>query len=160
MEISLLTNTFSVRKAEKTDIALIYDLCRKNDLFYQYHQPLVTRESILEDMETLPPGKAKEDKYYLGFFEGEALVAVMDLILAYPTKETAYIGFFMVDAGYQNQGIGSGLINETLTYLKEMGYEKVRLGVDRGNPQSYAFWLKNGFAVIREEKYILMESIL
>lgn len=34
------------------------------------------------------------DKYYIGYFEGEKLVAVMDLILNFPNKETAFIGFF------------------------------------------------------------------
>ncbi len=36
----------------------------------------------------------------------------------------------------------------------------MRLGVDKGNPQSYAFWVKNQFSVINEDVYILMELVL
>ena len=42
-------------------------------------------------------------------------------------------------------------------YLKSLGYKKIRLGVDKGNPQSYSFWSKNNFNVISEDTYILME---
>lgn len=39
-------------------------------------------------------------------------------------------------------------------------FKKVRLGVDKGNPQSYSFWKKNGFYVISENEYIVMEQLL
>ena len=58
----------------------------------------VTLESIREDMKVLPPGKSGEDKFYVGFFDGSMLTAVMDLILKYPNDETAFIGLFMVDS--------------------------------------------------------------
>ena len=40
--------------------------------------------------------------------------------------------------------------------LKSSGYKEIRLGVDKGNPQSYSFWTKNKFTPIREDTYILM----
>lgn len=160
MDISLMSKGFTVRRLDKNDVDLIYDLCQSNEIFYKYHPPVATKESIGEDMEDLPPGKNKEDKYYLGFFEGNSLVAVMDLILAYPTEDTSYVGFFMVDAQYQKRGIGARIIGETFECLKETGYSKVRLGVDKGNLQSFRFWSKNRFEVISKEKYILMEAIL
>ena len=36
---------------------------------------------------------------------------------------------------------------ESIEYLKTEGYKKIRLGVDKGNPQSFSFWKKNGFKV-------------
>ena len=77
--------------------------------------------------------------------------------MSYPTEHIAFIGFFMTDIEYQNKGIGSKIIREVCACLKSLGYTKVRLGVDKGNPQSYAFWLKNQFSVIDENDYILME---
>jgi len=41
-----------------------------------------------------------------------------------------------------------------------LGFKKVRLGVDKGNPQSYAFWVKNQFSEINEDLYIFMELVL
>ena len=36
--------------------------------------------------------------------------------------------------------------------MKETGLKRVLLGIDKENPQSNAFWAKNGFSVIREIK--------
>ncbi|MDD6525823.1 MAG: GNAT family N-acetyltransferase [Firmicutes bacterium] len=157
MKIKDLSKTFYVRKLDKDDIELIYDLSCKNHIYYQYHPPFVTRESILDDMKALPPGKSYDDKYYIGFFENDSLVAIMDLILDYPTKGIAFIGLFMTNIQYQHKGIGSNIISEITMSLKSLGYRKIRLGVDKGNPQSYSFWSKNNFNVISEDKYILME---
>lgn len=110
MEINSLSKRFYVRKLDRNDVQMIYDLSCKNHIFYQYHPPFVTKESILEDMEALPPGKNYDDKFYVGFFEKENLVAIMDLILAYPEKEIAFIGFFMTNIQYQNKGISSEIL--------------------------------------------------
>ena len=143
MEISSLSKFFVVRKLTINDVDTIYDMMSKNEIFYQYHPPFVTKESVVEDMEALPPNKSYDDKYYIGFFENDSLVAIMDLILGYPTEEIAFIGLFMTNVQYQNKGIGSNIIRDTCDYLNDLGYKKVRLGVDKGNPQSYSFWLKN-----------------
>ena len=157
VEINDLSKTFHVRKLDKDDVELIYNLSCKNHIFYQYHPPFVTRESILDDMEALPPGTSYDDKFYVGFFENESLVAIMDLILDYPAKEIAFIGLFMTNIQYQHKGISSKIISEIAMYLKSLGYKKIRLGVDKGNPQSYSFWSKNNFKAISENNYILME---
>ena len=73
------------------DVDMVYDLRIKNSIYYQYHPPLVTRESILEDMDALPPGKTLNDKYYIGFFKRDKLIAVMELVMNYPKKKTAFI---------------------------------------------------------------------
>ena len=99
----------------------------------------------------MPPNKQLEDKYYLGFFD-QQLIAVMDLILDYPQAKTAYIGFFMVDKKAQGKNIGSKIIEDCLNLLKSMGFEKCQLAIDRGNPQSEAFWLKNKFVKMKEER--------
>ncbi|MBD4339791.1 GNAT family acetyltransferase, partial [Xanthomonas citri pv. citri] len=86
---------YKVRTLDIHDVDTIYDMSCKNEIFYQYHPPFVTKESIVEDMSALPPNKRSDDKYYIGFFEGDSLVANMDLILGYPADEIAFIGLFM-----------------------------------------------------------------
>ncbi len=158
MEIHRLSTEYHVRRLNQNDVELVYQLCSENDLFYEYHPPFVTKESIIEDMKALPEGKSYSDKYFIGFFKDDQLAAVMDLIVDYPVENTAFIGFFMVDRKLQNQGIGSYIIRECIAYMKEMHFEKIQLGVDKGNPQSFAFWSKNGFYAIDEKKYIKMEA--
>jgi RimJ/RimL family protein N-acetyltransferase len=149
-----------VRRLNAEDIELIYDLCCKNEIFYQYHPPFVTHESILEDMKALPPGKEYNDKYYVGFFRCGTLVAIMDLIFDYPINHVAYIGLFMMKLEYQGKGTGSKIIAECSKYLQTLGFDKMRLGVDKGNTQSNTFWKKNGFIEVDEGEYIVMELVL
>ena len=51
----------------------------------------------------------------------------------------------MVEIELQGRGIGTEVISDCMEYLKELGYQKVRLAIDEGNPQSQAFWIKNLF---------------
>lgn len=160
MDIRKLSDCFDVRRLCEKDMEQIYFLSCGNTMFYEYHPPFVTRESILEDMEALPPGKGYEDKFYIGFFDGETLVAVMDLIRDFPEKRTVFIGLFMMNPQYQGKGVGSKIIGECISCVQKWGYRSLRLGVDIGNPQSLAFWRKNGFTAISEDKYIVMERTL
>lgn len=160
VDISLLSKKFRVRKLELNDVDIVYDMSCKNEIFYKYHPPFVTKESIIEDMEALPPNKGYDDKYYIGFFEKDSLVAIMDLILGYPTEKTAFIGLFMINVQYQKKGIGSNIVADICAYLKRLGYKEVRIGVDKGNPQSNAFWLKNRFHIVSESEYRIMNLVL
>ena len=157
---------YAARPLTASDADAILTLCAENEQFYRYHPPLATKESVLEDISALPPGKSAADKHYLGFFDGATLVAVLDLILDYPQEGTAYLGFFMTKKAVQGRGIGSALIGELLNELRKADCKKARLAVDRGNPQSKAFWEKNGFALMGEEvphgdsAYLPMERAL
>lgn len=144
-EFEKLSKKYKVKRLGDTDVAAVVALCKENPLFYQYCPPFVTEDSIRADMKALPPRKTMEDMFYLGFFEGNSLVAVMDLILGFPKEETAFVGFFMMNKEYQGKGVGTALMQEVYLYLKECGFGYVRLGFAKGNPQSEHFWLKNGF---------------
>ena len=145
LNVSSLSDRYAVRRIEIKDVPDVYGLCRKNTLFYRYCPPFVTEESIIKDMNALPPGKDMRDKYYLGYYDGGKLIAVIDLIMAFPGESTAFIGFFMTDVSVQNAGIGSGVIGELCGKLSRAGVKSVRLGWVKGNPQAERFWHKNGF---------------
>jgi len=151
MNIQFLSNRYTIRDLLPQDAEMVCEVLKKNTIFYEYHPPMVTVESILEDMEALPPNKEYEDKHYIGFFRNDILVTVMDLIEHYPKPGTALLGFFAMNSTLQGQGIGTDIISDSVAYLTQEGFTKVRLGIDKGNPQSKAFWLKNGFAFTGEE---------
>ena len=125
-------------------------LMQGNPLFYRYHPPQPTPESIRTDMTALPPGKAMEDKWFVGFYDGDCLIAVMDPILNYPAADTAFIGLFMTAHDRQGCGLGSRILRDCIARLAAAGYHRLRLAVDEGNPQSLAFWTKNGFVLTGE----------
>ena len=151
MEIQKLSRKYAVRKLNDTDIDNIYEVMQGNPQYFQYCPPMATAQSIADDMNALPPRTTYDDKYYIGYFEEEKLVAVMDLIEHYPSYGTALLGFFAMNPDLQRRGIGTEIISDSIDYLAQLGIQKVRLGIDKGNPQSKAFWLKNGFTFTGEE---------
>lgn len=135
-----------------SDVDDILDFCLQNTEYYDYCKKQPSRELIINDMHMLPPNTRADSKYYVGFYDNKFLVAIMDLIYGFPDQETAFIGFFMTNKQIQGKQIGSAVIQEVGQYLKETGIKKIRLGIDKGNPQSTHFWLKNDFEVVNEVK--------
>ena len=145
MDIRNLSTKYDIRKLKEADADHVYEVMQGNPQYYLHCPPAVTHQSIIDDMRALPPRTTYEDKYYIGYFENGCLVAVMDLILNFPNKETAFIGFFMMNKKFQGKGLGTEIFRECSQKLKEEGYQYIRLGFVKGNPQSEAFWRKNGF---------------
>ena len=150
MDLSALSKRYSIRRMDDSDADSILELCKGNTQYYLYCQARPSREQILNDLHITPPGIDPSAKYYIGFYQGNTLVAVMDLIDGYPAPGTAFIGFFMMRKEFQGNQVGSAIIQETAAYLKTLGMTSIQLGIDKGNPQSTHFWKKNGF-VVKEE---------
>ena len=150
IDITQFSDRHTVRKLTPDNIEIIYTLCKENPQFYEYSGRELSRDLIKQDLEVTPPGIPSEQKYFVGFFDDDKLVAVMDLIDGYPTQDHGYIGFFMVKHKLQQAGVGTDIISKTLEYLKQNGFKYCRLGIDKSNPQSNHFWKKNGFTTIKE----------
>ena len=150
IDIKMFSNRYDVRKLHHDDVELIYSFCKRNIQYYEYCGKEPSVELIERDLEITPPELSIEQKYYVGFFDRNKLVAVMDLEDGYPDEDYAYIGFFMMNHELQGNGIGTQIISEVFEYLRELGFQKCMLGIDKDNPQSNHFWKKNGFEVIRE----------
>ena len=149
-DLAALSTLYRVRRLGEADLALVYALCLGNPLFYRYNGKTPSLEDLRQDLHLTPPGVPPTRKYYLGFFEGDSLLAVLDLIDGYPDADTAFIGFFLMNPDFQGRGLGSALIGELAAALGSFGFRALRLAIDKGNPQSGHFWRKNGFTVLRE----------
>ena len=149
-DLSKLSTQYRARYMDDSDADALLNFCLQNDQYYRYCGKQPSRELILHDLHITPPNTSADAKYYIGFYDGDILVAIMDLIDGYPDSDTAFIGFFMMNRQLQGRQIGTSIIQELCLYLKETGLERVLLGIDKENPQSNAFWAKNGFSVIRE----------
>ena len=155
LDIQYFSKQFKVTYLKKEDLTKILPLCESNPLYYKHFPPMVSVQSILDDMEALPLNKKKEDKYYIGFWNEDSLIAMMDLINAYPDEESAWIGFFMVDQKYANKGVGTSIIEDVSNYLR-IRYNYIRLAYVEENKQCAHFWKKNNF--IYDENNCLLEE--
>lgn len=137
---------FRVRRMTPADAEEMLALCNTNPQYYEHCGTTAAREGILRDLELCPPGKDASDKYYVGYYDGARLTALLDLVAGYPDARTAFIGFFMVDGTRAGRGLGTALVEELCAALAAEGFGAVQLCYGKGNPQSARFWQKNGFA--------------
>ena len=152
IDLSKLSTPYRVRPMKDPDADDILKFCLQNDQYYRYCGKQPSRELILHDLHVTPPNISADAKYYVGFYDRDILVAIMDLLDGYPDSSTAFIGFFMMNRQLQGRQIGTFIIQELCLYLKAIGLKRILLGIDKDNPQSNHFWVKNGFSVIREVK--------
>ena len=142
-----------VRPMTAADVPAIAALFASNPLYLRCCGAEASEADIENDLDALPPGKHAEEKYYVGFYDGAELCAVLDLIDGYPDEKTAYIGFFMVAGARSGRGLGRGIIESLCSYLRGAGFSAVRLGYDVGNPESGGFWRGRGFRELKRVEY-------
>ncbi|MGT2750995.1 GNAT family N-acetyltransferase [Streptococcus orisasini] len=148
--IEQLSQSYSCRRLTEADIPNVLALYESNPFYFQHCPPEPSLESVREDMQRLPDGKSESDKFFLGFWHDQDLVAVLDFVLAYPDEKTVFIGLFMLNQTYQGKGLGSQIVTEVLAYFSK-NFQKARLAYVKGNSQSQGFWEKQGFKVVRDE---------
>ena len=144
MNIPSLSRKYQVRRIEETNLPALLQLCQSNPLFYEHCPPKPSVETLTADLQALPPRKTLTDKYYLGFWDDDGLLAALDLILRFPNDETAFIGFFMLHKRLQGTGTASAIIQDLFAHLRTE-FRFVRLGYVQTNEQSRNFWRKQGF---------------
>ena len=137
---------FAVRELTATDAPQMLRVASSNPLFYRYMRPDPTLENLAADLTALPPRRTLADKHFFGWFDGDDLVGMMDLISHHPKPDMAFIGWFILDGARQSRGLGRRLVADVLAMLRAEGVTEVRLGRIEGNPQSEHFWHVCGFA--------------
>lgn len=141
---------YSVKRLTVEDIPALYDFCKENTAYYEYMKSEPTIENLTAELRNTPPDMPLESKHFVGFYAGDKLIAILDLIIGFPNVSTAFIGWFMTSKLLQGTGIGSQIITKLLIMLKDEGYALVRLGCIEDNVQGIGFWRKHGFMSIGE----------
>ena len=166
LNLSQLSTIYKIKKMGEEDASIILNLEYGNPLYFEYCPPEPSIATVLNDLKVLPDGKSSDNKFYIGFFNNDNLVAIMDFIVSFPEEDTIFIGLFMMDVKESGKGKGSFIIDEILAAFRREGYKKVRLAYMKGNPQSRRFWEKCGFTETGIEKEnnhgiaVVLEKIL
>ena len=145
LPIEALNGEYTVRLLTAADTPEMLRVARSNPQFYQYMRPDPTEDNLAADLLALPPRRTLADKHFFGWFDGDRLIAMMDLIWRHPKQEMAFIGWFILEGAVQGRGLGRQLVSGVLAMLKAQGVTEVRLGRIEGNPQSEHFWHVCGF---------------
>lgn len=145
LNLDTLSTTYKIKKISEEDISDVYNLCKANTKYYEYAKTEPTKRNLTEVISQLPEGTGPENKYFVGFYDNDRLIAILDLITKYPNVDNAFIGWFMVDVHLQRKGLGSELFADIRSSLKAQGYNHLRLGVIENNVEAINFWTKQGF---------------
>ena len=163
VEMKKMNLPFDIKYLEEKDTDIILALYKGNTTYFHYCQPQPSEETVKEDMIVCPGGVPASAKHYVGIFDADELVAVLDLIEGYPDIKTAWIGLFMLDRKWHGRGMGTRIFTALYDCLKQNGFKSIQLGYIKGNPQAEAFWRKNGFSptgreTVREEYTIIVSE--
>ena len=151
-DLASLSADYTVKKITEADISDVYNLCRANRKYYHYLGIKPTMQNLTEVITDLPEGTGPENKHFVGYYnEDDELIAILDLITAYPETDDAFIGWFMVDATLQGQGIGSQIFADLRAALKAAGFDHLELGCIKENTEALSFWQGQGFALSGRE---------
>jgi len=152
LNISALSSEYEVRDITESEIADVYRLCRANRKYYRYIHRKPSLRNLTDVISEVPEGTAPENKRFVGFYDREGrLVAILDLITGYPEPDGAFIGWFMVDAEMQGQGIGSQIFADVRAAMFAEGYRSFSLGCVKNNTEALGFWQSQGFRLTGEE---------
>ena len=151
LDLQTLSTSFEARAIESEDIPSVFALARSNRVYYRYLNERPTRSNLTAHITDLPEGATPAGKHFVGFYDEDGyLVAVMDLVCGWPTATDAFIGWFMVAADMQRQGVGSQLFADVRAALEAQGYTRIRLQLPERDADGIAFWESQGFALTGE----------
>lgn len=101
-----------------------------------------------QELLALPPGKQLEDKYMLLLCQQGKAIGACDLVRAYPTPDTAFLGLLLVIETEQGRGHGPQAMELLQAMAQSWGCQKMRLAVLEANLAGQRFWHKQGFVEI------------
>lgn len=145
-ELRKLLPEYTIVKIKEEHYDDVYHLQKENIIYFQYtNEYPIKYKDVIAEITELPPHTTEDQKYYIGFYLDDTLIAVMDYIDGYPDKNTYWIGLFILDINYQGLGIGTKIINGFI----ECSDKNIQLGCLSNNVEGHMFWSKFGFKEIR-----------
>ncbi len=97
----------------------------------------------------IPPNKDYDEKHLIGVFDGEKLVAAIDIVEDYPRDKEWIIGLLVIHPDYRRMGLGSKVDEVLGAIVVENRGKFLRVGVQEQNKDGYNFWFHQGY----EEKF-------
>jgi len=145
---------WDIRPVRQEDVGPILALFQASPDFFALNPPQPTAASIREDLASLPPRCAMEQKHYLAFWRDGAPKAVLDLVEGYPRERTLYVGLFFLAPELRRQERGREIMDAVFRAAEDAGMDSVRLACLLNNPGGHAFWRAMGFGDLRQDKLL------
>lgn len=73
------------------------------------------------------------------------IIGVLDVIRDYPASGGWFVGLFLIDPMYRQQGLGRKMYQAFEQWAMRRGARQIGLGVVEQNTRAYDFWQRLGF---------------
>jgi ribosomal protein S18 acetylase RimI-like enzyme len=151
----LVLEGYSVARLGPADAARLQPLLERCADYYLLADGAHPRpEEALQEITALPPNRLPEEKFAFGIFEGETMVAYLDLMRDYPKAGEWWIGFLLIDPDWRRRGLGGRLYRAAAELIRGAGATHILLGVLEQNARGQRFWTAMGFAESARSRYV------
>ena len=153
-------NTYSIRAIEKSEVSVLEEFLY--EAIFIPEGVLAPPKSIIlnEDLQVYIKdfGTFPDDKCLVAEMSGKIVGAVWSRIMddyGHIANDTPSLAISLYKE-YRNKGIGTDLLRQMLGLLRQEGYKKVSLSVQKEN-YACKMYLNNGFVILEEtpEEYIM-----
>lgn len=143
--------SYMARDLTENDVNMLDNFIISNRDFFETLTPNWSDEYTGEKLlNTLPLGVKPQDRQLWGIFDGDNLVAIVDLIANFPVKNTWSLGHFIIDKNYRLKGLGLYLYSHIEKYVRlNSNCESIRIIVQTSNTVAMQFWKRNGFESVK-----------
>lgn len=158
--LELLT-PYQVKLLTQAELEEIYALQKEHPAYHaQFLAHELTKADVLADLTTLPAGVSPEQKFYLGFYEADELILIVDLVLDYPKTQNAFLGLVIGAKKHLGQGKATKVMQVLRSCLKREGYTTM-LASSLSTDENAKHFLKcQGFLPKQETMTVLAEKTL
>lgn len=138
---------FTVKPLTQADVSAILAFQAEHPEYHRHYQvEPVTKADILADLQALPARALPEQKFYLGFYQGDELVVLVDLVLDHPQANCAWLGLIMTNAAKLRQGYATKVLTAVKQALKREGYTELLTSTALSDETAQAFLTAQNFS--------------
>ncbi|HJE87315.1 acetyltransferase [Levilactobacillus brevis] len=130
----------TVRPLTHADDDLIYAFQAAHPAYFNHFQDHpVTRNEAIQDVTDVPMNAMPDQKAYLGIFQGDQLVVLVDLIIDYPLPSLVWLGMWMTDDQLATEQ-AADYYRSLVATLRAAGAVQLQLSVFMGDREMKRFW--------------------
>ncbi|QMU07140.1 acetyltransferase [Levilactobacillus suantsaii] len=139
----------TVRALTHADDDLIYEFQAQHPEYFGHFQDHpVTRREAVQDVEDVPLNATADQKAYLGVFDHDRLVLIVDLIIDYPLPSLVWLGLWLPDKQLSRAQQGE-LYQSLVQTLLTVDAVQLQLSVFMGDRDAPTFWTDQGLTQVQ-----------
>lgn len=160
---------YEIKTIDESNCERILDVLTSNQAYFRlFGEEAVSTLTCKKMIDALPPHFDARNKLLVGFWKDAQPIALLDVLTAYPTDGSVWIGLLLIHARMHGQAIGRTIHNALAKAAQMRGYSSIQLGVMAENKKALAFWQKLGYRIFRntpatspleQDVYVLAKDI-